>query len=71
MKKISIAILWLGILTAVFILLTAFHQSSEIIQEDHSLLLGSDDGLKKDAFEIFDTKCNVCLESKTPSWYSI
>ena len=66
MKKISIAILWLGILTAGFILLTAFHQSSEIIQEDHSLLLDSDDVLKKEAFEILDTKCNVCHKKQNP-----
>ncbi len=71
MKKISIAILWfailwLGILTAGFIFLTAFHQSSEIIQEDHSLLLNLDDVLRKDAFEILDIKCNVCHRRQNP-----
>ena len=66
MKKISISILWLGILAAGFILLTAFHQHSEIIQEDHSLLLDSDDVLKKDAFEILDIKCNVCHRKQNP-----
>ncbi len=66
MEKISIAIPWLGILTVGFILMTAFHQSSEIIQEDHSLLLDSDSGLKKDAFEILDTKCNVCHQKQNP-----
>ncbi len=71
MKKISIAILWfailwLGILTAGFIFLTAFHQSSEIIQEDHSLLLNLDDVLRKDAFEILDIKCNGCYRKKNP-----
>lgn len=66
MKKRLTTVLWFGILTAGFILLSAFDSGSEEASVDHPTLLVADDKLKKAAFEILKTKCNVCHKKKNP-----
>ncbi len=62
MKKRLIIILWLGILAASFILLTSF----EFTAPTHSNSKGSNETLKKQAFQILDANCNVCHRKKNP-----
>ena len=66
MRKKPNALLWLGTLTAGFIFLAAFPSSTEVAREDHLFLTERNDKLKKDAFEILDTKCNVCHRRQNP-----
>ncbi len=63
-KKLSLA-LWLGILTAAFILLSSFGTSKQADAESKIRLVAGDD-LKKAAFDILDTKCNVCHRKQNP-----
>ena len=58
--------MWLGTLTAGFILLAAFASSIEVASKDQLFFNERNDKLKKDAFEILDTKCNVCHRRRNP-----
>ena len=64
MKKKLLTILWLGVSTACFILLTAFDKP-EVLNDNISPSV-SNDQLKKAAYEILDGKCNVCHRKKNP-----
>ncbi len=56
----------LGALIAGFILLSAFMVNTEVTKEEDPFSLESKDQLKTDAFEILDTKCNVCHRKQNP-----
>ncbi|MEO9484107.1 MAG: hypothetical protein ABJG47_11695 [Ekhidna sp.] len=62
MKTRFKTIRWFGILLSGFILLSAFNSTVEYPLEQSF----ATDLLKKEAFKILDTKCNVCHRKKNP-----
>jgi len=67
MKKRLTIILWLGILVGGFILLSAFGTVGETSPTTrHAILTEADDQLKRAAFEVLETKCNVCHRKQNP-----
>ena len=56
--------LWLGILTAGFLSLSAFSGQKEI--KSYLSVNETDDQLKKLALDILDTKCNTCHRKQNP-----
>ena len=63
MKKPFTYTLSLGLLTACLVLLSSFRTPDT---EVSITLLPSGDALKKEAFTILNTKCNVCHRKKNP-----
>jgi len=59
-------ILWLGVVTAALTLLSAFDTTAEDTNEHFPMLSASNETLKKQAFKILDTKCNVCHRKQNP-----
>lgn len=66
MKKRLRSTIWLGVLTAMLILFSAFHTTAEETKRYDYSETPSGDKLKKAAFEILDTKCNVCHRRQNP-----
>lgn len=66
MKARLITTLWLGTITAVLILFSSFDTPPEGANEHLPMLSTSEKTLKKQAFEILDTKCNVCHRKQNP-----
>lgn len=68
MKRRLIPILLAGLLTAGFILLTSSRSIDDGLVENPTNLIhsGPDEKLKKAAFEILKTKCNVCHKKQNP-----
>ncbi len=66
MKARLITTLWLGTITAVLILFSSFDTTPEGANEHLPMLSTSEETLKKQAFEILDTKCNVCHRKQNP-----
>ena len=62
-KPITIAILWLGILTTGFTLLT---QEAILRESNSQMVLKPVEDIKQKAFQILETKCNVCHRKKNP-----
>lgn len=58
--------LWLGVVTAALTLLSAFDTTAEDTNERLPMLSASNEILKKQAFKILDTKCNVCHRKQNP-----
>jgi len=65
MKKGCNKIILFVVLEAFLVLTTAFIQKSSFVKAHHPQLL-NDDLLKQEAFEILDTKCNVCHRKRNP-----
>lgn len=65
MKARLITISWLGVITAALILISALNTKTAI-HKSHQELSVNDDKLKKEAFKILDTKCNVCHRKQNP-----
>lgn len=65
MKARLIKTSWLGVITAALIVISAFNTQTDI-HENHGELPYKDEKLKKEAFKILDTKCNVCHRKQNP-----
>ncbi len=69
MRKKLIATLWLGILTATVVLLTAFRPMAGNAARNTPDLATSPNGneqLQRDAFDILEAKCNSCHRRQNP-----
>ena len=66
MKVRLITTLWLGNITAVLILFSSFNTLGENTKQNHLKLSVANNMLKKQAFKILDTKCNVCHRKQNP-----
>jgi hypothetical protein len=54
--------IWLGIFTAVFLLLNAFHSATEEINKGYLKMLAPNDSLKNPSFNIRATNCTICIQ---------
>ena len=66
MKKRLHATLWLGVVIAGLILLSASNSTTEHANLDHKNLAIPQDQLQKKEFHILKTKCNVCHQRQNP-----
>ena len=66
MKAIRIAMLWLCIYTAGLILQSTFTMATEKPNSKYLKVYSSEEILRKEAFEILDSKCNVCHRKQNP-----
>lgn len=66
MKQRFTLTLSFGILTACWVLLSAFGSPRTGPPKAHAALPRSDADLRRAALEILDTKCNVCHRKKNP-----
>ena len=62
--------LWLCIYTAGLILQSTFTMATEKPNSKYLKVYSSEEILRKEAFEILDSKCNVCHRKQNPSWSS-
>lgn len=67
MKKRSEKLLWWLVIIIAFLFSTAFRLVGDISVTGHSSYQHeTNDGLKLAAFEVLDTKCNVCHRRQNP-----
>lgn len=66
MEARFITTLWLGIIIAGLILLSAFDTTTEDTNHTLLKLSTSNETLKKQAFRILETKCNTCHRKQNP-----
>lgn len=66
MKARLNTILWLGTITAVLILFSSFEAPKAATKQSQIKTSVVDNALKKQAFEILETKCNVCHRKQNP-----
>lgn len=65
MKTRLKATMWIGIITALFTLISTFNITKGAAQKNHTPST-SNDKLKKAALEVLDTKCNACHRKQNP-----
>ncbi len=67
MKKLLIHLFLIGLLVSNFQLFTAFKKSEiNVDLAEQSFVRKADPEIKKEAFEILKSKCNVCHKRKNP-----
>lgn len=66
MKARFITRLWLGIIILGLILFSSLNAQTEAPKQIHKSLTVANAALKKEAFLILDTKCNVCHRKQNP-----
>lgn len=66
MKNKRHTLLWLSVIIAGYFSLTSSQQEATKQNRESTFLLKVNDDLKNQAFQILDTKCNICNQKQNP-----